>query len=144
MEYVERKEDALIQTVRTQTQHQLSSVTDSYTPQDKVRKGTRYKGEHSRENKRKMARDENTRTTASNLDEKLVDIEQSYRSLKFVDIKGETESTIVAAQDQAIKKNYIKNKLLKEETDSECRLCKQREATTDHLTYASFWRKMNT
>ena len=37
----------------------------------------------------------------SNLDEKLVDIEQSYRWLKSGDIKGETESTIVAAQDQA-------------------------------------------
>ena len=34
-----------------------------------------------------------------NLDEKLVDIEQSYRWLKSGDIKGETESTIVAAQD---------------------------------------------
>ena len=32
-----------------------------------------------------------------NLDEKLVDIEQSYRWLKSGDIKGETESTIVAA-----------------------------------------------
>jgi len=40
-----------------------------------------------------------------NLDEKLVDIEQSYRWLKSGDIKGETESTIVAAQDQAISTN---------------------------------------
>jgi hypothetical protein len=30
------------------------------------------------------------------LDEKLVDKEESYRWLKFGDIKGETESTIVA------------------------------------------------
>ena len=34
-------------------------------------------------------------------------IEQSYRWLKFGDIKGETESTIVAAQDQAISTNYF-------------------------------------
>jgi len=40
-----------------------------------------------------------------NLDEKLVDIEQSYRWLKSGDIKEETESTIVAAQDQAISTN---------------------------------------
>jgi hypothetical protein len=33
------------------------------------------------------------------LDEKLVDKEQSYLWLQFGDIKGETESTIVAAQD---------------------------------------------
>ena len=36
-----------------------------------------------------------------NLDEKLVEIEQPYRWLKSDDIKGETESTIVAAQDKA-------------------------------------------
>jgi len=50
-----------------------------------------------------------------NLEEKLVDIEQSYCWLKFGDIKEETESTIVAAQDQAISTNYFKNKILKEE-----------------------------
>ena len=37
-----------------------------------------------------------------NLNGKLVDTEQSYRWLKTGDFKGETESTIVAAQDQAI------------------------------------------
>jgi hypothetical protein len=52
-----------------------------------------------------------------NLHEKLVDIEQSYRWLKSGDIKGETESTIVAAQDQAISKNYFKNKILKKEIE---------------------------
>jgi hypothetical protein len=69
-----------------------------------------------------------------------VDIEQSHRWLKFGDIKGETESTELTAKDQAIRKKYFKNKLLKEETDSKCLLCKQREETTDHLTYAPFWR----
>jgi hypothetical protein len=49
------------------------------------------------------------------LDEKLVDKEQSYRWLKFLDVEGETESTIVAAQDQAISTNYFKRKILKEE-----------------------------
>jgi hypothetical protein len=44
------------------------------------------------------------------LDKKLVDKEQSYQLLKFGDIKGETESTVVAAQDQAISKNYFKKK----------------------------------
>ena len=49
-----------------------------------------------------------------NLDEKLMDIEQSHRWLKSGDITGETESTIVTAQDQAISTNYFKNKILKE------------------------------
>jgi len=69
-----------------------------------------------------------------NLDEKLVDIEQSYRWLKSGDIKGETESTIVAAQDHAISKNCFKNKILKDESESKYRLCKQHEETIDHLT----------
>ena len=56
-----------------------------------------------------------------NLGEKLVDTEQSYRWLKSGDIKGETESTIMAAQDQAISTNYLKNKILKEEIESKCR-----------------------
>jgi hypothetical protein len=56
-----------------------------------------------------------------------------YQWLKFGDIKGETESTIVAAQDQAISTNYFENKVLKEETDSKCQLCKQYEETTEHL-----------
>ena len=51
----------------------------------------------------------------NNLNEKLLNIEQSYRWLESGDIKGETESTIVAAQDQAINTNYFKNKILKEE-----------------------------
>jgi hypothetical protein len=44
-----------------------------------------------------------------NLDEKLVDNEQSYQWLRFGNIKGETENTIVAAQDQAISTSYFKN-----------------------------------
>jgi len=68
------------------------------------------------------------------LDEKLMDIDQSYRWLKYGDMKGETESTIVAAQDQAISTNYFKNKILKEDIESKCRLCKQHEETIDHLT----------
>ena len=68
------------------------------------------------------------------LDEKLVDIEQSCRWIKYEDIKEETESVIVAAEDKAISTNYFKNKILREETDSKCRLCKQHEETIDHLT----------
>jgi len=77
-----------------------------------------------------MAREEDAWT----IDENLVDIEQSYRWLKSGGIKGETESTKVAAQDQAISTNYFRTKILKEEIDSKCRLCKQHEETIDHLT----------
>jgi hypothetical protein len=48
--------------------------------------------------------------TLRKLDEKLSDNEHSYRWLNLEDIKGETESTIVAAQDQAISKSPLKIK----------------------------------
>jgi len=69
-----------------------------------------------------------------NLNETLEDIELSYRWLKSGDIKGETESAIMAAQDQAISTNSFNNKILKQEIDSQCQLCKQHEETIDHLT----------
>jgi hypothetical protein len=56
-----------------------------------------------------------------NLKEKLVDNEQSHRWLKFGDIKGETESTIVATQHQAISTNSFQDKIFKEEFESKCR-----------------------
>ena len=40
----------------------------------------------------------------------------------------------MAAQDQEISTNYFKNKILKQEIESKCRLCKQHEETIDHLT----------
>jgi hypothetical protein len=60
-----------------------------------------------------------------------VDHEESYRWLKFGYIKGRTERTIVATQDQAVSINYFKNKILKEEVDSKCQLCKRHEETID-------------
>jgi hypothetical protein len=39
----------------------------------------------------------------------------------------------VAALDQAISTNYFKRKILKEEVESRCRLCKEYEETIDHL-----------
>ena len=60
-----------------------------------------------------------------------MDTEQSYPWLKCGDIKGKTESTIVAAQDQA---NDFKNKILKDETDSKCQLCKQHEESVEKKT----------
>ena len=119
-EYVDRKEDPLIQVVRThqtntdsvvlqrarclktEVQKESRKVKDSIAEKTKERwQGKRMHGQLPR-----------------NLDEKLVDIEQSYRWLKSGDIKGETESTIVAAQDQAISTNYFKNKILKQVIES--------------------------
>jgi hypothetical protein len=40
----------------------------------------------------------------------------------------------VAAQDQVLSRNCFKKKVLKEETESKWRLCKEYEETIDHLT----------
>ena len=75
--------------LKTEVQKQTSKMKDSIAEKIKERwHGKKMHGQLPR-----------------NLDERLVDIEQSYRWLKSGDIKGETESTIVAAQDQAISTN---------------------------------------
>jgi hypothetical protein len=63
----------------------------------------------------------------------LMDREQTFQCLKFGDIKGETESLIVGAQDQALGTSYFKRKVLKEESESKSRLCKEYEETIDHV-----------
>jgi hypothetical protein len=57
-----------------------------------------------------------------------------HRWLRFRYIKGKTESTKDAHQDERISENYFKDKILKEEIGSKSRLCKQHEESTDHLT----------
>ena len=146
VEYVDRKEDSIIQVVRTrqfnidsavlQTPRRLKTEVQRETRKikDIMAEKTKERGQGKRMH----------RQLPRKLDEKLVDIEQSYRWLKCGDIKGESESTVVAAQDQAICTNYFKNKILKEETESKCRLCKQHEETIDHLTSGCpFWRRTN-
>jgi len=52
------------------------------------------------------------------------------------DLKAETESEIVAAQDQAIQTKHYASKILNTETDSKCRLCQQFDETIDHIISA--------
>ena len=75
--------------LKTQVQREVIKIKDSIVEKTKERwQGKRMHGQLPR-----------------NLDEKLVDIEQSYCWLKSGNIKGETESAIVAAQVQAISTN---------------------------------------
>ena len=61
-------------------------------------------------------------------------IMNSHINDKFGDITGETESTTMAAQDQAISTKYLKNNILKGENDSKYWLSKQHKENFDHLT----------
>ena len=49
-------------------------------------------------------------------------------------LKKETEGTLTAAQDQALRTNVIKVKIDKQEGDVRCRMCKDRAETVAQLT----------
>lgn len=67
------------------------------------------------------------------IEEKKVDKKQTFSWPTTGILKGETESLVIAARDQAILINYI-IKIFKEKVDSRCRLCKQYYETIKHIT----------
>ena len=58
-------------------------------------------------------------------DGQLISEEDTFLWLSRRDLKGETKSEIIAAQDQALQTRYHATKILQTETDRKCRLCKQ-------------------
>jgi hypothetical protein len=109
-EYVEHSEDALMQIVRT---HQHNTSSTLFHTATNLRKSLQ---SDTKQIKTTIARNLKEIWEAKrlhgqfprSLDEGLINKEQSYRWLKFGDIKGETETVIMAAQDQAISTNYFK------------------------------------
>ena len=71
-----------------------------------------------------------------NIDRQLISEEDTFLWLSKGDLKAETESEIVAAQDQALQMKYYATKILSTETDSKCRLCQQFDETIDHILSA--------
>jgi hypothetical protein len=110
VEYVESKEDLGIQILRKH-QHNTNSAllqtankfSKSFQSETKQIKNIRTQNLNEKWEEKTMHEQ-----FSRSLDEKLVDKEQSYRWMKFGGIKGETESTVVAAQDQAISTDYFK------------------------------------
>ena len=66
----------------------------------------------------------------------LISEEDTFFWLPKRELKAETESEIVAAQDQALNTKYYATKILHTETDSKFRLCQQHDETIDHITSA--------
>jgi hypothetical protein len=64
-----------------------------------------------------------------NIDRQLISEEDTFLWLSKRDLKAETESEIVAAQDQAINTKYYATKILNTETDNKCRLCQEFDET---------------
>jgi len=71
-----------------------------------------------------------------NRDRQLISEEDTFLWLSKGDLKAETESEIVAAQDQALQIKYYATKILNIETDSKCRLCPQFDEKIDHIISA--------
>ena len=53
--------------------------------------------------------------------------------LRKGNLQRETESLLIAAQDNAIRTNQIKARLCKTQQNSECRLCSDRDETMNHI-----------
>jgi hypothetical protein len=70
------------------------------------------------------------------IDKQLISEEDTFLWRSNGDLKAETESEIVAAQDQALQTKYHATKILQIEADSKCRSCHQFEQTVDHIMSA--------
>jgi hypothetical protein len=71
-----------------------------------------------------------------NIDRQRISEEDTFLWLTKRDLKAETESEIVAAQDQALQTKYYATKILNTEKDSNCRLCHQFDEAIDHIISA--------
>jgi hypothetical protein len=71
-----------------------------------------------------------------NIDKELISEEDTFLWLLKRDLEAETESEIVAAQDQVIQTKYYTTKILNTETDNKCRLCQRFDETIDHIISA--------
>ena len=59
--------------------------------------------------------------------------EDRWLWLKQGNLKRETESLILAAQEQAIRTNVIKAKIDNTQEQSKCRMCGEKDETVNHL-----------
>ena len=59
--------------------------------------------------------------------------DSTWEWLKHGSIKKETEGLLMAAQDQALRTNAVKNKIDKINISPMCRLCGEREETISHI-----------
>ena len=71
-----------------------------------------------------------------NIDRQLISEEDMFVWLSKGHLKAETESEIVATQDQTLQTKYYATKILNTKTDSKCRFCQQVDETIDHIISA--------
>ena len=59
--------------------------------------------------------------------------DKTWTQLRKGNFKRETESLLIAAQDNAIRTNHIKARIDKTQQNSKCRLCGDRDETINHI-----------
>ena len=59
--------------------------------------------------------------------------DKTWHWLRKGNLKRETESLLIAAQDNAIRTNHIKARIDKTQQNSKCRLCGDRDETINHI-----------
>ena len=64
-----------------------------------------------------------------------IDKDLSWKWLLQSDLKVQTEAMICAAQEQALRTNYTKNKIDKTSENPLCRMCGERGETVQHIIY---------
>ena len=67
------------------------------------------------------------------LDKDHVDVELSFKWMKHVGLKGETEGPITAAQDQALNTRYNSKHIIKQGTTDRCGMCHTQPETVEHI-----------
>ena len=59
--------------------------------------------------------------------------EKTWTWLKKGNLKRETESLLIAAQNNAIRTNHVKARIDKTQQNSKCRLCGDKDETINHI-----------
>ena len=63
----------------------------------------------------------------------IISRQKTWIRVRKGNLKRETESLLIAAQDNAIRTNHIKARIDKTQQNSKCRLCRDRDETINHI-----------
>jgi len=125
--------NSIIKTTAKITEELCQPNEKSDAKQDGIQHSTARLGESVKEKwKNKVMHGQYVR----NIERQLIGEEDTFLWLSKGDLKAETESEIVTAQDRSLQTKYYATKILNIETDSKCRLCQQFDETVDNTISA--------
>ena len=135
-EVVHREENSLATFIEDSTNPELIALKPFFH-QEKIIKGQRITKEEDKDKDQKKRTED---WTSKNLHGQFpaavkahADPADTWEWLHRSDLKRETEGLLVAAQDQALRTNWIRSKIHKDGTQSSCRLCHNLDETIDHV-----------